>query len=411
MTARQLAWTASVILCCCGWAGAQTRKPQASAPGTPTDYRSQNFILHTDLAAADAKDLLLRLETMLGLVSKYWGRPCSGQIECYVVKDLSNWSDKQLDPKGYAKIAEGAGVTMTAKLTGERTFLAKSTVYAVADRGTPQHEAVHAYCRQTFGEVGPIWYAEGMAEMGQYWREGDNAVHCDEEVVKYIHSVPPRSLNEIVNAKAITGDSWESYCWRWALCHLLANNPNYSAQFRPLGLSFLTGKGGSFEKTYGSMADQIAFEYLFFLEHFDIGYRVDLCSWDWKRKFRPLAGSASVTTKINAGEGWQPSNVSVAAGTDYEYTATGKWQMSKEGDSVDGQGDERGTGRLVGIVLKDYQLSKEFELGASGSFKAPADGQLYLRARDAWNELADNKGSLSVKLKAQAKSASDASGN
>ena len=409
MTARTIRWTASLLLCCGCWLDAQTRKTESPA-GTPADYRSQNFILHTDLSSAEAKELLSRLETMLGLISKYWGRPCSGPVECYVVKDLGNWSGKKLDPAGLAKIAEGAGVTITEKLTGERAFLAKSTVYAVADRGTPQHEAVHAYCEQTFGEVGPVWYSEGMAEMGQYWRDSDNAVRCNEEVVKYIRSASPRTLNEIVNAKAITGDSWENYCWRWALCHLLANNPNYSAQFRPLGLGFLTGKDVSFEKTYGSMADQIAFEYLFFLKHFDVGYRVDLCSWDWKRKFRPLGGSASITVKINAAEGWQPSNATVTAGTDYEYTATGKWQMSRNGNSVDAQGNERGDGRLMGIVLKDYQLSNEFELGAKGAFTAPGDGQLYLRAHDAWHELADNKGSVSVKLKAAAKAATGAGG-
>src|SRR5688572_22489118 len=101
MTARTIRWTASLLLCCCRWLNAQTRKTEAPA-GTPADYRSQNFILHTDLSSAEAKELLSRLETMLGLVSKYWGRPCSGQIECYVVKNLGNWSGKKLDPDGLA---------------------------------------------------------------------------------------------------------------------------------------------------------------------------------------------------------------------------------------------------------------------------------------------------------------------
>jgi hypothetical protein len=382
---------------------ALARKREPAPAGTPTDYRSQHFLIHTDLSAEEAKDLLERLETMLGLISKYWGRPPSGIIECYVVKDLKNWSNVRLDPDGLQSIASGAGVTITARISSDRAFVAKSVVYAIADRGTPQHEAVHAYCGQTFGNVGPLWYAEGMAEMGCFWREGDKAVRCDPEVVRYIRSAAPRSLNEIVNARSLNGDSWQNYCWRWALCHLLANNPNYSAQFRPLGMGFLTGKNVSFEQTYGAVADQISFEYLFFLKHFDIGYRVDLCSWDWKRKFRPLAGSTPVTAKINAAGGWQGTSATLTAGQAYEYTATGKWQVSKDSPLVDAAGDPAGRGRLMGVLFKDYQLSEEFELGASGDFTAPADGQLYVRANDVWHELADNKGSVSVKLRAKPK--------
>ena len=36
-----------------------------------------------------------------------------------------------------------------------------------------------------------------------------------------------------------TGDCWQNYAWRWALCHLLVNNPNYSATFRKVGLKML----------------------------------------------------------------------------------------------------------------------------------------------------------------------------
>ena len=44
-------------------------------------------------------------------------------------------------------------------------------------------------------------------------------------------------------------------------------------------------------------------------------------------------------------------------------------------------------------------LSEPFPLGAYGSFTPPGSGQLYLRCRDKWNEIADNKGSMTVKIK------------
>lgn len=385
-------------------ATAQTSSPRPSgaAPTStkPTDYRSPHFLLHTDLPAKEAKDLLDRLETMLGLISKYWGRPSAGVIECYVAKDLANWPGDSLDPRGRAKIAEGAGVTHTETLMlGTQTVAAKSVVYACAERGTAQHEAVHAYCGQTFGTTGPVWYSEGMAEMGQYWKQNDSAVNCHPIVVKYLRTTEIKSLNEIVNAQEVTGDSWQNYAWRWALCHLLATNPNYAARFRPMGLSFLAKQPITFEQTYGAMADEISFEYRFFIEHLEEGFRVDLCSWDWKRKFVPLTGSASTTATVLAGRGWQPSAVTLTAGQAYDYSTTGKVKLSKDGPDVSAAGDSSGQGKLVGVIFKDFKLGEPFDLGEYGMFTAPSDGKLFLRCRDNWSELADNKGSVSVKFK------------
>ncbi len=206
---------------------------------------------------------------MLTLISKYWGRPPAGVIECNVVRDLSRWPAGRLDPEGVAKIQEEAGVTLTQTLTlGGQKVAAKAVVYAVAKSGVAQHEAVHAYCGQSFGTCGPLWYAEGMAEMGQYWRPGEASVRIHPIVLEYLQNTRPQSLNDIVNthsARNLTGDSWQNYAWRWALCHLLANNTNYRDRFRPLGLGFLTEQKVSFEETYGPMAKEISFEYLFFV--------------------------------------------------------------------------------------------------------------------------------------------------
>ncbi len=205
-----------------------------AAPLGPADYQSQHFLIHTDLPPGEANELLERLETMLGLISDFWSRPPQGMIECYVVRDLANWPANSLHPVGQAAIENRAGITITAKIRRGNVGVAKSVVYAVADRGTPQHESVHAYCGQNFGTTGPVWYSEGMAEMGQYWRKGLTTVNCRPEIVEYLRASPTKSLNEIVNGNEVTGDSWQNYAWRWALCHLLANNPNYSDKFRPL---------------------------------------------------------------------------------------------------------------------------------------------------------------------------------
>jgi hypothetical protein len=164
-------------------------------------------------------------------------------------------------------------------------------------------------------------------------------------------------------------------------------------------LALLTDQDTSFEAVYGPMAKEITFEYEFFLKHFDRGYRVDLCSWDWKTKFNALKGTTSVQAKIDASHGWQASRLWAKEGVKYAYTTTGTWKVSKDGDDVSPVGDADGKGKLVGVLFDDYQLSEPFELGAEGEWTAPQEGKLYLRCQDDWCDLADNKGSVTVKWK------------
>lgn len=419
------------------------KKADSVQPAGPRDYRSANFLVHTDLPADEANDLLKRLETMLTLISKYWGKPNKQTIEMFVVRDLEVWPPNSLEPPGLESIEQQAGITMTSGAVNRQTgqlLAAKSRVYAIADRGVPQHEAVHAYCHQTFGRAGPTWYSEGMAEMGHCWREGESRVHCLPIVVKYLRSVEPKPLRAIVNGREQTGDSWQNYAWRWALCHLLANNPNYFDRFRPLGLGILADQpDATFERVYGSMSQEIAFEYLFFLQHFDLGYEVTLTAWDWKTKFR-RATSVPVTCTIEANRGWQASRLLVKAGEEFEVSAEGSWSLSPDGPELTPFGVElldqkpvpeksatakkptatkRNSktepleelpsvcrydspfkpGQLVGVLFNDYELSEPFAIPADGSFVAPGEGQLFLRCEEVWNRLADNKGKVNLKFK------------
>jgi hypothetical protein len=376
------------------------------AQGNPPQlYRSPTFQVMTDLPPAQAKDLMERLETMIKLVAGYFGSPCRKPIRMYVVERFENWPAEELakmDPSGVASIRNRGGLTITTtrSLRGGPKIDADCVVYAVADHGTPQHEAVHAYCGVTFGETGPVWYSEGMAEVGQYWREGDKGVHAADVVIAYLQSSQPKPLVEIVNNPIeTTGDSWQNYAWRWALCHLLGFNENYSPRFKPLGLAFLAGANTSFNAVYGLQAQEIEFEYQLFLKDLAPGYRSDLCSWDWKTRFKALTGSAQAVSRIDAGHGWQASRGIVAAGTTYVVTANGEWTLAKEQEPVGAEGDASGHGRLVGIIFHDYQLSEPFDIGGSRTFVAPVDGQLFLRCRDDWGSLADNKGSISVRIK------------
>ncbi len=376
------------------------KNPPAATSGVQ-DFTSPHFLIHTDLTPTEARELLKQLETVVKLIGTYWGRPPSGVLECYVVKDLDAWPSEKvnaMEPGGLAKIREGAGVCITRTLSSGNRFMAKACIYTISKDGVPLHEAVHGYAGQTFGRTGPHWYAEGMAELGHYWVNGQKGVNASPVVIQYLRKCPRRSLAQLLVCDEELGGTWEDYAWWWTLCHFLDNNPNYSADFRALGPQLLAGKDTGFRQVFGAKAKELAFEYEFFLQHLEAGYRVELCGWDWKRKAFSLISGRSVMTAVQAGRGWQPAGLIVADGTAYQYNATGTWRTGKDDDAVDADGGDGGQGRLVGVVMKDYQLGEEFKLGKSGSFTAKGDGNLYLRCRDAWNKLADNSGRISVKL-------------
>ncbi len=368
----------------------------SDAPVKPRTVRSANFLIQTDVSERNAKMLVDSLETMIGLVTNYFGRPPGGIIECYVVRDLQQWPPGVIPPEAVAKINEPAGVTLSVRLGN----VAKSVVYSCDDPGVVRHEAVHAYCQQTFGDTGPTWYAEGLAELGHYWKKDQLEVEIDAGVINYLRNSPPKKMLDIVAAGQITGDSWQAYAWRWALCHLLSNNPNYAGRFKALGIGLMTNQPGvSFESVYGPVAREISFEYDFFVRHLDNGYRADLCAWPWNRKFQYLPSQGFITAKVSAKYGWQASGVRLTAGQAFDYAAKGTWKISAAGRDLSADGEPDGQGRLEAVVMRDFALGEPFELGSRGAATAPQDGDLYLRCRDRWNQLGDNDGALSVHLR------------
>lgn len=361
-------------------------------PGQPREVRSRHFLVYTDVSEKSAAILLAKLERMYGLIGGYLGKRPRQPIECYVIRpeNLKAWSD-QIPPAAAAKIAEPAGVTRSLS----RGRVTISIVYSCSDHGIVQHEAVHAFCAMAFGSTGPVWYAEGMAEMGQHWRDGQLEVRIPQGVISYLTRAEPKKMRDIVAAGQITGDSWQAYAWRWALCHLLANNPNYAARFKRLGLSLMSKGSDSFDKAFGPVAPQISFEYDQFVQNFGNGYRVDLCVWDWKSKPKKLSRKSKSKVKVKAQAGWQSTRVVALAGTTYNYVTEGEWRLDAM-TKTDANGNEYGNGRLEGVLYKDFKLSEPFDLGKEGNFVAPSDGHLYVRCKDDWTDLANNDGTIQV---------------
>jgi hypothetical protein len=190
----------------------------------------------------------------------------------------------------------------------------------------------------------------------------------------------------------------ENYAWSWALCHFLYHHPNYTGRFRALGHGFLCNREDTLLRAFETRTGEMEYEFRFFLQHVDVGYRIDLCRWNWAQPVTEAQGRRGVSIRLLAARGFQSTRLQLQRGQKCAYATAGNWSTSPHRPSTDADGDGKGCGQLEGVLLDGYSLSESFGLGSSGTLVSPADGVLHLRCRDAWNELADNRGVVSVQL-------------
>ncbi len=399
-------------------------------------YRSQHFLLNTDLPDDQARVQLAKLESVVGFATDYWKRPSPGLIECYVADRVSSWPDAALPhPLARISMVHIGGATVTVANGADRKSTQRALFFARAGEGIAEHESVHAYCLQAFGATGPTWYKEGMAEVGCYCGQLTHAVGVPPSYVDYFRATPRRTIREIVSQGVSTADisqslreivaeessqqlgrqiplsSWteedtrkvqqarELYRWNWALCHFLCYNPNYASRFRRLGHSYVSDQQRSFEDEFAEVAWQAEFEYDFFLRHIGVGYRVDLTAWDWATRPSKLPRHRKLRVRVVADRGYQATALALAAGEQYRYRCEGSWRVGPNQQPTDAAGGNLGRGTLIGVVQNGAELSEPFVLGDSGVFTAPTDGHLYTRCEDDWTELADNTGSVILTLR------------
>lgn len=399
-------------------------------------YRSKHFLLNTDLADDQAREQLAKLESVVGFATEYWKRPSPGVIECYVADNVEDWPDAALPhPLARISMTHIGGATVTVPNGRGRGSRQRALFFARYGEGIAEHESVHAYCLQAFGSTGPTWYKEGMAELGCYCGQDTHGVRVPLSYIDYFRVSPSRTIREIVRQGTSTADisrslreivsgelpeqrgrqiplsSWtaadnlkvqqarEWYRWNWSLCHFLCRNPNYAARFRLLGQSYVGEQQRSFEEAFGDVAGQAEFEYAFFLQRIDVGYRVDLTSWDWATRPTKLPRHKKLRMRVMAKHGYQATALSLSAGEEYRYHCKGKWSIGSDRNPTDAGGSERGGGRLVGAIQNESELSEPFVLGSDGVFASPTDGHLFVRCEDDWAGLADNSGSITLTLR------------
>lgn len=240
----------------------------------PVEIKNSAVRLQTDLPAKEAAEVAESLRKIAGELATQLGKGLPEPVSIVVVADLQKWPEDSLPTEARAQIARKAGTTLTDRLTEDGKLVSvQSTVYAFADGRTPQHEFVHAFCWQTFGRVGPDWFAEGIAEVVANRQSHRRGVQAPGHVLKYLaNEKSPPTVQQIVEDQLGDRALWQKYAHRWALCYLLSHHPRYATRFSIFSQELLAGKEPDMASIFDREDDALDENYRQFLMKIAPGY-------------------------------------------------------------------------------------------------------------------------------------------
>ncbi len=292
------------------------------------------------------------------------------------------------------------------------------------------HEGVHGFMSQFLGGIGPPWYAEGMAEhlATHRWQDGQMQV-----------AIMPRDRGEtpgwgrirIVQDQLRAGQGMmpisimnygpqahlqnEPYGWSWAFAAFLDGHPDYRERFRSLhhriGETDLTL---ACQQLFAADWIDLNEQWQIFVVDLDYGYDLQRAAVV-RRPVQPLPVDGA-TVSIDASRGWQSTGIWLDAGSTYHLRATGRYQVAQTSDiwwcEPGGitikyhQGQPLGL--LVGAVRDESQpltelspLTRPEPVGLSRIWTPTSSGTLFLKINESAADLADNHGSLTVRISIQ----------
>lgn len=290
------------------------------------------------------------------------------------------------------------------------------------------HEATHAFMRHLPGEAIdlPMWYLEGMAETLSTHRVAEdgtvefNVMPVDRSrflgferiaiVQRDVKANGVRPLSAITQFGAEDFTKVQSYAWCWALCRFLDSHPKYRDRFRKIARELVTVPfRQNMAMLYAPDMNQLQTEWLLFAANVEHGFGFERAAVEFVTG-RSIGTSA--TTEVRSDLGWQSSEILVEADKRYRITADGQFTLADEPkpwvSEANGVSIRYARGRPLGQLQASVlatnsgdgppgaSMLREVALGNEAVFEAVEAGTLYLRVNDAWGELADNRGSLTV---------------
>ena len=292
------------------------------------------------------------------------------------------------------------------------------------------HEGTHWFMSRKYGQYGPPWLMEGMAEwLGTHrWSSGKlemGIIPATKTEVpywgritliqeQYAEGLAP-SLESILRYGSTAHQQVEAYAWSWAAVLFLSNHPTTKEHFAALLRQPMKSDLTLTRWLYGRLRTQfpsLRQDWSAFLSELEYGYDPTSGMLVTSRN-SPLLSNEPKQVTVRASGSWQSAGVSVAAGTLLHLAAAGEYSV--------GQVPRPWVCQPDGVTLEYYHrqpigklmlalatpLSQEpqftpnleiFPVGSQADLSAPHDGELFFRVNESNGGLLDNQGLIQVTI-------------
>ena len=321
------------------------------------------------------------------------------------------------------------------------------------------HEATHCFVETAVGLLNATWYSEGLAEMfaTHLFHNGswtfktipDNKSLVSGwgriSLIRESWSRGERvSISQILQVPGDRPLSVTWYAWCWALTCFLDQHPIFQDRFRTLSRVHWNRKNtepsrasphptidiqNHFEQLFNNERRELEERWQLFVSNLEYGYDVARSALDLQYG-TPLSIKQPMTFTVQSDHGWQNTGIAVSPGHQLHLRSKGKYRLT--GTPVPWWSEPNGVsfryyrgkplGRLIAAIrTHEGRLSNEtspnpvpsvaessspeplpewrfFDLGIDSFLNAEYPGTLYLRINDAWGELKDNEGKLTVTI-------------
>lgn len=393
-------------------------------------FESKRLVLYTDIPAEVAKGLIGVVDPLYPAWLDYFGplppaRDGSEfQVTGYIMTDRDKFKRLGLIPGDLRPFINGRHRRYEFWMLDQKTDYYR--------RHLILHEATHCFMTilEHESNVPEVWYLEGMAELF--------ATHQFDESGKAHFRVMPKdktkfrglgririvqdavaedrafTLSRVLSMRSTEFLKNEPYAWSWAICQFFDKHPRYRERFEQLG-RFTSRRAfqQAFQERFGAELPTIDTEWRLFVLSLDDGHDIARAAIEFKPGQTLNASLPTIDSAVAADRGWQTSGVMVEKGRTYSITASGRitladkpkpWVCEPQGITFryfDGQP----LGRVIACIHANDasglgSMLKTIPIGRFAKFTAPTTGTLYLRANDAWNDLANNRGKFTVTVSA-----------
>jgi len=292
------------------------------------------------------------------------------------------------------------------------------------------HEGTHGFMNWHLGGTGPMWYAEGTAELlGTHrWKDGKLTLRYNPpdktevdgwgrvKIIKDHHAKGQILLLESVFFMRGQGQlATDVYGWCWAVCNFFDRHPRWQQAFRDMQ-KHCEVRGDEFTRQFMKQLQddwtEISEQWQLYVTGIEYGYDVARAAVTYK--LGELTPPSGATATIAADRGWQSSGYRIEEGNTYEITAAGRYTVASDpqpwpcepGGVTIRYYNGHPLGMLVGAIRDDDQplidkaspLTHFEPIGLRREIKCNRSGTLYLRINESPSDLSDNAGELTVRI-------------